>query len=116
MSIATEISRIQTCRNNIRATLVELGMAKNNDLVAAFTLLYNRFKKMFAVAVGNDGGAALGIKPYMATKLKEEAASFSKPKLKSLVDLLADVDYGYKTGSISQYDALYSFVTQATAK
>lgn len=31
MSIATEISRIQTDRNTIRAKLVELGMAQNTD-------------------------------------------------------------------------------------
>lgn len=103
-------------RDTARALSIVDGMAKNNDLGAAFTLLYNRFKKMFAVAVDKDCGAALGIKPYMATKLKDEASKFSKQKLKSLVDLLADVDYGYKTGAISQYDALYSFVTQASAR
>lgn len=31
MSIATEITRITTDRNTIRAKLVELGMAQNND-------------------------------------------------------------------------------------
>ena len=31
MSVATEISRIQTNRNTIRANLVELGMAQNTD-------------------------------------------------------------------------------------
>ena len=31
MSIATEISRIQTARNTIRAKLVELGMAQSTD-------------------------------------------------------------------------------------
>lgn len=31
MSVATEISRIQTNRNTIRAKLVELGMAQNTD-------------------------------------------------------------------------------------
>lgn len=99
-----------------RALAIVDGMAKNNDLIAAFTLLYNRFKKMFALAVDAGGASALGISPYMAKRLKEEAAAFSKQKLKSLVDLLADVDYGYKTGAISQYDALYSFVTQAASR
>ena len=31
MSIATEITRIQTDRNTIRAKLVELGMAQSTD-------------------------------------------------------------------------------------
>ena len=59
---------------------------------------------MFAVAVDADGGAALGIKPYMAKKLREESSKFTKQKLKAIVDKLAEVDYMYKTGVISQYD------------
>ncbi len=103
-------------RDCCRALEIVDGMAKNNDLVAAFTLLYNRFKKMFAVAVDADGGAALGIKPYMAKKLREESSKFTKQKLKAIVDKLAEVDYMYKTGVISQYDALYSFVAESAAR
>lgn len=90
------------------------GMAKNNDLVAAFTLLYNRFKRMFAAAVDPDGLSALGVKPYMASRLKSEANAFSKVRLKLLLEALADADHSYKTGAVSQYDALYSFVAQAS--
>lgn len=46
MSIATEISRIQTNRNTIRTKLVEMGMAQNTDnlgkLAAAIERLENR--------------------------------------------------------------------------
>ena len=46
MSIATQISRIETDRNTIRAKLVELGMANNTDkldaLAAAIEGLVNR--------------------------------------------------------------------------
>lgn len=46
MSISTEISRIQSDRNTIRAKLVELGMAKNTDnldvLAAAIEDIVNR--------------------------------------------------------------------------
>lgn len=46
MSVSTEISRIQTNRNTIRAKLVELGMATNTDnldkLAAAIESLVNR--------------------------------------------------------------------------
>lgn len=46
MSVATEISRIQTDRNTIRAKLVELGMAQNTDsldkLAGAIEKLENR--------------------------------------------------------------------------
>ncbi len=102
-------------RDAARALAIVDGMAKNNDLAAAFTLLYNRFKRMFVAAVDPDGLAALGVKPYMAAKLKTESAKFSKPRLKDLLDKLADADYGYKTGATSQYDALCSFVAQAAS-
>ena len=46
MSVATEIARIQTGRNAIRAKLVELGMAQNTDnldkLAAAVEAIENR--------------------------------------------------------------------------
>jgi hypothetical protein len=46
MSISTELSRIQTDRNTIRAKLVELGMATNTDnltkLASAIDDLINR--------------------------------------------------------------------------
>ena len=57
MSIATEISRIQTGRNTIRAKLVELGMAQNTDgldeLAAAVEGIENRGAVSAAVQEGD---------------------------------------------------------------
>lgn len=99
-----------------RALEIVDGMTKNNDLTAAFTLLYNRFKRIFTAAVDPDGLTALGVKPYMATKFKTEGARFNKARLKSFIDMLAKADYAYKSGAMSQYDALTSFVAQAAYK
>lgn len=96
-----------------RALEIVDGMAKNNDLAAAFTLLYNRFKRIFAASVDPDGLSDLGVKPYMATRLKSEGAKFPKAKLKRFVDMLADADRAYKSGAMSQYDALSRFVAVA---
>lgn len=103
-------------RNTAHALAVVDGMAKNNDLVAAFTMLYNRFKKLFAVSVDPNGVADSGVKPYMLNKLRDEASRFSKVRLKRNLDLLADADFAYKTGVATQYDALCSFVVQATSE
>ncbi len=100
--------------NAARALAVLDGMAKNNDLTAAFTLLYNRFKRMFAAAVDPDGLADLGIKPGMAARLKSESSKIPKARLKRIVDMLADADYAYKSGMMTQYDALSSFVMRAS--
>ncbi len=96
-----------------RALAVVDGMEKNNDLVAAFTLIYNRFRKLFAAAVDPDGLAALGVKPYQASKLKAESARFSKARLKNILDMLAKADQSYKSGAMNIYDAIVGFVAQA---
>lgn len=96
-----------------RAVAIVNGMAKNNDLVAAYTLLYNRFKRIFAAAVDPDSLAALGVKPNMAGRLVQESKHFSKARLRTLLDTLEKSDYAYKTGAVSQYDALVGFVVQA---
>lgn len=97
-----------------RALEVVDGMAKNNDLVAAFTLIYNRFRKIFAAAVDPDGLTYLGVKPGMVSRLKSESSAFSKARLKNILDMLGKADYGYKTGATTVYDALTGFVVQAS--
>lgn len=51
MSIATELSRIQTDRNTIRAKLVELGMANNTDKLDALALAIEGIVNRGAVSV-----------------------------------------------------------------
>lgn len=51
MSIATEISRIQTDRNTIRAKLVELGMATNTDNLDRLALAIEGLVNQGAVSV-----------------------------------------------------------------
>ena len=103
-------------RDGARALAIVNGMAKNNDLTAAFTLLYNRFKRMFTAAVAPDGLAALGVKPGMAARLKRESDGFTKAQLKKILDMLASADYAYKTGAMSIDDALVMFVAQAAGR
>lgn len=99
--------------NAARALAVVDGMAKNNDLVAAFTLIYNRFRRLFAAAVDPDGLPGLGVKPFQVAKLKAESAKLSRVRIKNILDMLEQADYGYKTGATTVYDALVGFVAQA---
>ncbi len=96
-----------------RALAIVDGMAKNNDLVAAFTLIYNRFRRIFAAAVDPDGLSLMGVKPGMVGRLKSEGTSFGKARLKGILDMLEKADYDYKTGAMTVYDALTCFVAQA---
>lgn len=99
--------------DSARALTIVDGMAKNNDLVAAFTLIYNRFRKIFAAAVDPDGIGGLGVKPFQVGKLKAEGTKYGKLRLKKVLDMLEQADYGYKTGATTVYDALTGFVVQA---
>ncbi len=99
--------------NRKRALEIVDGMAKNNDLTAAFTLLYNRFKRIFAASVDPEDLPELGVKPSQIGRLKSDGAKFSRGRLKRTVNLLAAADYNYKSGAMSQYDALVSVVIQA---
>lgn len=96
-----------------RALAIVDGMAKNNDLVAAFTLIYNRFRKIFAASVDPDGIGGLGVRPTQVGKLKAEGTKYGKLRLKNVLDMLERADYGYKTGATTVYDALTCFVVQA---
>lgn len=111
--VVFDLSKHILSGNTAAALAIVQGMVKNNDTVAAFTLLYNRFKRMFAAAVDPDGLTALGVTGYNAKMLKEECAKVSKARLKRIVDMLSDADYAYKTGKTSNVDALTSFVIQA---
>lgn len=113
--VVFDLSKHIISGNTAAALAIVNGMAKNNDTVAAFTLLYNRFKRMFAAAVDPDGLSALGVVGYNAQKLREESASIPKARLKKIVDMLADADFAYKTGKTSNIDALTSFVIQAAS-
>lgn len=97
-----------------RALGIVDGMAKNNDSVAAFTLIYNRFRKMFAAALDPDSLGGLGVKPGMVGKFKSEAEKFGKARIKAILETLEAADYGYKTGATTIYDALTAFVAQAS--
>lgn len=50
MSVALEISRIQTDRNNIRAKLIELGMAQNTDSLDELTEAIQNIENRGAVS------------------------------------------------------------------
>ncbi|MCH5160960.1 MAG: hypothetical protein J1G04_02915 [Clostridiales bacterium] len=111
--VVFELADSILAENRLHALEIVDGMAKNNDLTAAFTLLYNRFKRIFAAVVDPDGLPDLGVKPNQIGRLKADGAKFSRVRLKRIVDLLASADYGYKSGAMSQYDALVSVIVQA---
>ncbi len=77
--------------------------------------LYGQYRRLFYVSVnkGSDTlGSELGVKEYALRFLTAQAAAYSPALLKKICDLFAQAEYDFKTGKITDKNALYSCVLQ----
>lgn len=126
MSITTEISRIQTNRNTIRAKLVELGMANNTDnldkLAAAIDALVNRGAVSVTVQEGdtytipagyhNGSGTVSGVSGGGNYTLQSKNATPTKKQQSVTPD---SGYYGLSDVTIAAIPDAYQDVTSVTA-
>lgn len=126
MSIATEISRIQSNRNTIRAKLVELGMATNTDnldkLAAAIESLVNQGAVSVTVQEGdtytipagyhNGSGTVSGVAGGGNYNLQSKTATPTKKQQSVTPD---SGYYGLSDVTISAIPDAYQDVTSVTA-
>lgn len=126
MSISTEISRIQSDRNTIRAKLVELGMATNTDnldvLAAAIGDLINRGAVSVTVQEGetytipkgyhNGSGTVSGVSGGGNYILQSKAATPTKKQQNVTPD---DGYYGLSDVTVAPIPDAYQDVTSVTA-
>ena len=127
MSIATEISRIQTHRNTIRAKLVELGMAQNTDnldkLAAAVEGLENRGAVSATVQEGdtytipkgyhNGSGTVSGVAGGGNYSLQSKAVTPTKLQQNVTPD---SGYYGLSDVTVGPIPEAYQDVTSVTAE
>ncbi len=71
--------------------------------------LYNHFKKLFFVKLAlqekKDVASVLNLKPnqtFLIGKYKTQAGYFKEKELRNILEELAKLDVGYKTGSIDE--------------
>ena len=127
MSIVTEISRIQTDRNTIRAKLVELGMATNTDkldaLAAAIDGLVNRGAVSINVKEGetytipagyhNGSGTVSGVAGGGSYTLQSKTVSPTKKQQ----NITPDTGYyGLSDVTVAPIPDAYHDVTSVTAE
>lgn len=126
MSIATELSRIQTDRNTIRAKLVELGMANNTDnlsvLASAIEGLVNRGAVSVTVQEGdtytipkgyhNGSGTVSGVAGGGNYSLQSKTATPTKKQQNVTPD---SGYYGLSDVTVAPIPDAYQDVTSVTA-
>lgn len=126
MSISTEISRIQSDRNTIRAKLVELGMANNTDnldvLAAAIGDLMNRGAVTVTVREGetytipkgyhNGSGTVSGVSGGGNYNLQSKTVTPTKKQQNVTPD---DGYYGLSDVTVGAIPDAYQDVTSVTA-
>lgn len=126
MSITTEISRIQTNRNTIRAKLVELGMANNTDnldkLAAAIDALVNRGAVSVTVQEGdtytipagyhNGSGTVSGVSGGGNYTLQSKTVTPTKKQQSVTPD---SGYYGLSDVTVASIPDAYQDVTSVTA-
>lgn len=127
MSIATEISRIQTDRNTIRAKLVELGMAQNTDeldkLAAAVEKIENRGAVSATVQEGdtytipkgyhNGSGTVSGVAGGGSYSLQSKTVTPTKLQQNVTPD---SGFYGLSDVTVAPIPEAYSDVSAVTAE
>ncbi|MEG1751921.1 MAG: DNA polymerase III subunit delta [Clostridia bacterium] len=89
-------------------------LLKNNAPQSILATIISTFRRMFLSSLSKDTDAELSlllkVKPFAITIARDQIQSFSQKKLKLINELLAEVEYGFKSGQISADTALYYFI------
>lgn len=85
-------------------------MSDKKAAPSVFAMIQNYFRRMFlsCISTGTNAQIAsqLGVKEFAVKKAKEVASLYSKPNLKAVVDLCAELDHKIKTSQINYNSAV----------
>jgi DNA polymerase III subunit delta len=107
-------------RESARLDTLLADMARTEDGHRALALLSGQWAQL--VAVATLGGASqsiateLGLHPFVAKKMQETASRFRTSEIRSLTQLIADLDIDTKTSQAGPWDAVYRFLYAITTR
>ena len=95
-----------------RAYRILSDMIEGGDGQRLFVALYNHFRRLLYASIGGgtsgDIAKSLKVKEYAMRKAKEQSTRFSPKRLKTIVEKLGEYDLAFKSGTVSQDNALWN--------
>lgn len=88
-------------------------MLDGNSPVAILGMLYNHFRKLFYVGINKTSdtlSADLNVKEYSLKFAFAQSEKYSPVTLKKICDVIGESDYAFKSGKMTDKNALYSCV------
>lgn len=109
-----DMLEIAARRESTRLDILLSDMARTEDGHRAFALLSGQWAQLAAVATlgGSSQSIAteLGLHPFVAKKMQEMANRFTSSEIRTLTQLLTDLDIATKTSQAGPWDAAYRFL------
>lgn len=115
-----DMLEIAAQRESARLDILLADMARTEDGHRALALLSGQWAQLAAVAT--LGGASqsiateLGLHPFVAKKMQETAHRFKSSEIRTLTQLIADLDIDTKTSQAGPWDAVYRFLYAITTR
>lgn len=109
-----DMLEIAARRESARLDTLLADMARTEDGHRVLALLSGQWAQLAAVAVlgGSSQSIAteLGLHPFVAKKMQETANRFKSGEIRTLTQLIADLDIDTKTSQAGPWDAVYRFL------
>lgn len=115
-----DMLEIAARRESARLDMLLSDMARTEDGHRVLALLSGQWAQLAAVATlggpSQSIATELGLHPFVAKKMQETASRFKSGEIRTLTQLIADLDIDTKTSQAGPWDAVYRFLYAITSR
>ena len=101
-------------RKTARVDSLMAELRLSDDGHQTFALVASQWAQLVSVALADTPPATiaveLGMHPFVAKKFADLSRQFTKPQLKSITQLAADLDAGMKLSQLSPWDGVHRLI------